>query len=259
MRPAAVHLGPIDPRDLPKRHCSLGRHQWPTTKNLPHKVWAECRHCKLRAAACSQMHGPSKVQSGTGCLTTGPLWAICELGGAGSQEDMGWSRPISRSQCSFRTGRIGGVSNPGKMAPICSLPCRRAHEGSNGGCLSSLCSSATQFSPSLYVSHTSQAADPLLVPRGMSGFSGSFYLTRMGRTGTDFYSKILWKLFFPGLEPRAGEPPCGARDPHSFMEASAAVLSLLGLSHHAWVWDQPASCLQLVSMWLFLYSLRCMC
>lgn len=73
--------------------------------------------------------------------------------------------------------------------------------------------------------------------RGMSVFLSSFCLTQN-------HSQILWGLFFLGLEPRTGEPLCGSRDPHSFLQGGFCSHTLpLSISHHTRIWDQPILCL----------------
>lgn len=200
------------------------------------------------------MHGPRKGQRRSKCGEMGLPQTICGLGEAGSQEDMGWGRSHQANAASELSVQQGGF-NTGKMAPICRLPSREAQLKSNGSCPSSHYLGVTQLSLSLYVSSTSQAADPPPVLRVsvcervslcvsplrvMSGFSGSFCLTWMTRISTDFYSQILWGFLFLGVELWAREPLCGARTPLSFGEGylgeggwgSAATLSFTVINCH---------------------------
>lgn len=62
--------------------------------------------------------------------------------------------------------------------------------------------------------------------------SGSLHLTQMAKIPIDFYNQDLWELLFPELEPRAGEPLCGAKAP-LFFKGTSAASSLPVLNHYA--------------------------
>lgn len=65
--------------------------------------------------------GAWKGQGRVGCLATGLPWAIYALRGAGSEEDIGWDRPILLVQFRFRIVCEKGGFNTGKMVSICRL------------------------------------------------------------------------------------------------------------------------------------------
>lgn len=172
-------------------------------------------------------------------------------------------------------GHAVGRFNTDKMVVIYRLPLRGAQQKINGNCPSSTCPDATQLSLSLYVSCTSQAAEPPLAPRmsicqqaslcagplrETSGFSGSFHLLWLARIPTDFYSHIFVGTPHPGTGTVSYGAPMWTRTPRSF-RGSLCVHTLPPSAQPPRVstglvrFSSPP--LLPVSVWLFLYIFRC--
>lgn len=91
-------------------------------------------------------------------------------------------------------------------------------------------------------------------------FLGFFCFTQIARIPTDFYSQILWKLFFPSTEILGWGSSVYGQDP-SFLQAGLCSHTLspcAQLPHMARGTGHFVSpLLLLISMWLFIYILRC--
>lgn len=133
----------------------------------------------------------------------GNLWVVWgRVSGIHSIDRAEFTRPMQLQNWPCREGFYSG-----EVAAICRLPWKRDRQKRIGGCPSSPHSNATQFSPSLYVSYTSQSADPPLKPRVHvckqvslcmgSEFSGSFYFTQMTRLLTDFLQSDFVEIPLP--------------------------------------------------------------
>lgn len=154
---SCICLGPTDFSNLPERYCSIGWHQWPAIKSLPHVVQAHAG--SAGEGCCFTMNMRPREGAGWVWLPgNGSPVATRAFGGLGSRGYTGWSGLVSPGQCSFRIGCWGrGGFNIGKTVPVCRLP------GRGPDCAApSARSGTTQLSPSPYVSHTSPAVDPLL-------------------------------------------------------------------------------------------------
>lgn len=64
-----------------------------------------------------------------------------------------------------------------------------------------------------------------------SEFPDTFFLVRMARISTYFQKMILWGLFFPALEPWAGNPWYRSGASHSSSGTSTAKIFLLMFNH----------------------------